>query len=669
MTWPVDRAPVGEAEIYDGAPLSEPIPIPVGRGRWRFALHERQFGDRDPRETLISEIVGARGIRLETQWNRPAKLTLTLDGHHDTTALIRELQTDIFAWRWDEWAGIDRCMFRGLVTQSLDQLTQQAYTVNFTCHDYSKMLERRLLTNSFFVEQVDQDSIILGLIDRAKVVQSSSGISFSPGSYLPVEVVFVAPDGTPRGSSGILRDRNYAAQSNIGELLDNLANVIGGFDYDILPGAAAPGGILPHDTLRIFYPYKGVVRDTPLVYGTTISGMTRSANAADYANYWRTLGHNLENPDEAQLFAEDWNADSNDVNRIAVGTWMAGDNAADVSELATLQEKASGQLATYGQLIPSFTLTLRPGAYMYGRADIGDVLPIVIQEGRLDIKDVGVRVLGVAFAVGIDGEEDTEVDVGRPTASLFQMLTRADKDVDALTRRETAPQGVDTPVGTVIGWAGPNVPDVTWMFCQGQQLSRTTYPELFDVIGYTWGGAGDIYTLPDSRGRVVVGAGQGNGLTNRVIGTYGGGEVVGLGVGELPTHSHGVTVNNEAGHVHGTNAANATHNHPVANNTHSHPYQQAFGTTFGGLENGPQQLLTNTTSQPSGDSTHGHTTTDVAANHGHGNTLGGAAHGHGASSANAGGGGAHQNMQPYLVMPQIIRVIPPARTVRKRRFL
>ncbi|EHL69933.1 hypothetical protein HMPREF1032_02932, partial [Subdoligranulum sp. 4_3_54A2FAA] len=62
------------------------------------------------------------------------------------------------------------------------------------------------------------------------------------------------------------------------------------------------------------------------------------------------------------------------------------------------------------------------------------------------------------------------------------------------------------PVGCVIPFAGAAAP-TGWLLCQGQAISRTTYAQLFSVIGTTYG-SGDgktTFNLPDMRGRVAVG--------------------------------------------------------------------------------------------------------------------------------------------------------------------
>jgi microcystin-dependent protein len=100
------------------------------------------------------------------------------------------------------------------------------------------------------------------------------------------------------------------------------------------------------------------------------------------------------------------------------------------------------------------------------------------------------------------------------------------------------PSGI--PAGVVAQWAGGAAP-TGWLLCDGSAVSRTTYATLFGAIGTTFG-TGDgstTFNLPDSRGRAVIGAGTGSGLTNRVKGTNGGAETVALTTSNLPSHDHG----------------------------------------------------------------------------------------------------------------------------------
>lgn len=76
-------------------------------------------------------------------------------------------------------------------------------------------------------------------------------------------------------------------------------------------------------------------------------------------------------------------------------------------------------------------------------------------------------------------------------------------------------------------------------FCNGQFLSINENQALFSLIGTIYGGDGRTnFALPEMRGRVVMGSGQGPGLTNRILGTRFGQEEVALTLAEMPQHTH-----------------------------------------------------------------------------------------------------------------------------------
>jgi microcystin-dependent protein len=78
-----------------------------------------------------------------------------------------------------------------------------------------------------------------------------------------------------------------------------------------------------------------------------------------------------------------------------------------------------------------------------------------------------------------------------------------------------------------------------WQFCQGQLLPINQNTALFSLIGTTYGGDGaTTFALPDLRGRVAMGQGNGSGLTPRVIGQINGEENHTLLSNEMPIHSH-----------------------------------------------------------------------------------------------------------------------------------
>lgn len=101
-------------------------------------------------------------------------------------------------------------------------------------------------------------------------------------------------------------------------------------------------------------------------------------------------------------------------------------------------------------------------------------------------------------------------------------------------------------IGQVILFAGNFAPK-NWQFCQGQLLSIAQNTALFSILGTTYGGNGQTtFGLPDLRGRVPVGAGNGPGLSPWVIGQQEGVENVSLTIPQMPVHNHAMMVSNNA---------------------------------------------------------------------------------------------------------------------------
>jgi hypothetical protein len=386
--------------------------------------------------TGIAELTDARSRRLETQLNTPAKLTFTVDGRSPACAEVAELQTDIVAWRSS--AGVDVPMFRGVVTQSEDVVSEQAHAVNFTCHDYLAVLTRRYLTanTDLTYTQVDQDDLVVDLVGRASTLTATGGHSFGSGARLPLSVAYVDPDGRPRGvKSGERRDRTYPGGTSIGQAITDLAAVVSMADptrsaYDVDVGPSAAG----FDHVRLWYPARGVPRsDLALTYPGNVGSFTRSVNSQTYASYVRVIGDAGGTEGAPQLTADAWTADANGG---PVGLWMESDNESDVKVAATLAQKASGYLTAAGVLVPSYSLTLAPGWYELDAVNLGDTVRLVLESGRLHVAST-VRVLGIGYAIADDLEagEDVEVTVGRPAVDLSAMFRPLRRDIDALARR------------------------------------------------------------------------------------------------------------------------------------------------------------------------------------------------------------------------------------------
>lgn len=87
--------------------------------------------------------------------------------------------------------------------------------------------------------------------------------------------------------------------------------------------------------------------------------------------------------------------------------------------------------------------------------------------------------------------------------------------------------------------AGFNFAPRGWAEMNGQLLSIAQNSALFALLGTTYGGNGQTtFALPDMRGRTLVHAGQGPGLSNRIQGETGGNETTTLATINLPPHAH-----------------------------------------------------------------------------------------------------------------------------------
>ena len=88
-----------------------------------------------------------------------------------------------------------------------------------------------------------------------------------------------------------------------------------------------------------------------------------------------------------------------------------------------------------------------------------------------------------------------------PNSNTNRTLTLPDVTGTLITL-DQVPDG--TPTGAVIYSAGSSAP-TGFLKANGASISTSTYADLFAVIGYTYGGSGGSFNVPDLRGEFVRG--------------------------------------------------------------------------------------------------------------------------------------------------------------------
>ena len=98
------------------------------------------------------------------------------------------------------------------------------------------------------------------------------------------------------------------------------------------------------------------------------------------------------------------------------------------------------------------------------------------------------------------------------------------------------------PVGTIQSHSANTAPS-GWLICDGSAISRTTYSDLYSIVGTTWG-SGDgstTFAIPDLRGWFMRGLNGGSG-NDPDAASRSGGDNVGSSQGyQLSAHTHGVS--------------------------------------------------------------------------------------------------------------------------------
>ena len=94
-------------------------------------------------------------------------------------------------------------------------------------------------------------------------------------------------------------------------------------------------------------------------------------------------------------------------------------------------------------------------------------------------------------------------------------------------------------------WPSDTLP-TGYHLCDGSSLNISDYPELYKVLGTTYGGSGTSFKLPNIQGSFVAGKGANDYNT---LGATGGANKVALGISEMPKHNHNSSSSTSDGEI------------------------------------------------------------------------------------------------------------------------
>jgi microcystin-dependent protein len=165
--------------------------------------------------------------------------------------------------------------------------------------------------------------------------------------------------------------------------------------------------------------------------------------------------------------------------------------------------------------------------------------PTVVIPGELPVPVPVSDVSGLPAVTSSVGSGQS-FSVANPYIRLRPII-RARGDIIAESEVISGP-GAAFLVGEV-KWLPYVLNNSDWLYCDGSQRTTAAYPDLFALIGYTYGGSGANFALPDLRIRFPLGT---DGSTYPLAASGGETDHL-LTTNEIPAHSHQVSRSTSSG--------------------------------------------------------------------------------------------------------------------------
>lgn len=255
----------------------------------------------------------------------------------------------------------------------------------------------------------------------------------------------------------------------------------------------------------------------------------------------------------------------NDIQENIMSVLAQGSVTATKNRAEDLRDAITAMINAASSTVPDSTETVK------GKIELATVTEV----------QTGTDTVRAVTPAGLAARTATETRTG-----IVELATTAEAIAGTDTERAVTPAGlkaaIDAALASFTPTDGFEAGDLQlsvrsskagrWLLCQGATVSRTTYAALFAVFGTAFGaGNGSTtFTLPDPRGRAILGAGQSSGTSNYALGARGGAESSSYTV-PLPSHRHGSGANKKPAdsNVYGGTKATTTTSNSMAGDASS----------------------------------------------------------------------------------------------------
>jgi len=367
--------------------------------------------------TSRQEITKARNRKLTFRTTEPSSVSFDLDGRNAEALLITELVTDLWVYRQDAPVpGVApppaETLFRGRFGPDQDEIDENQHTSSFTATDYRDWLNRQVLFDADTLTYTAQDISTIAV----SLINTITGAGH-PGLH-PVFSVAGVP------ATGNVQTVTFEPGVSVADDLNTITALSPGANWDIDPTLALmiwPGPAGRGVNNGIWYTYPGNVRT-----------FTRTLDTSTYGTDIRINGQATTDTGATTPARKT----AVDIATRPEGRFDINIGATDVTVQAQLNALADQALTDHQVILPTYSLTLRPGVWQGpDQVWLGDTVRTRLSSGRLQV-DFMYRVQQIEVALSDEGDErDVVITVGGAANDLLRRIRHMAAQLRELERR------------------------------------------------------------------------------------------------------------------------------------------------------------------------------------------------------------------------------------------